>query len=276
MNMMVKALKSTSWGIAVSLTVSCAWAQDQTPVFAQDDPAKIWIEDSALYFFGSISTASRDAFLSFVSFKDTSDLNKFVINSLGGDTSSGRAIGRWIYEKRLTVEVDAVCFSSCANYIFPAGASKVIRTDSFVGWHGSEKQYDVIAESLPDKSGEDLERAALRMALIPALPESASGEVIEKAIDQQVAIADASRRDEANYFKTIGMSSEFILHGMRPGNIDAWRKTGRAGWTYTLKDMERLGLGTVTYLGDGDYATNKQVTRNVFVTTYQPDLVPID
>ncbi len=226
-----------------------------------------------MYFFGAISIASQDAFLEFIATEDTSRVRQFVINSLGGDTNSGRVIGRWIYQQGLTVTVDAICFSSCANYIFPAGAARIIRADSFVGWHGSETQYDVIAESMPDRSGDDLERAALRAALIPALPEGATGEVIEQALDQQIAIADISRQDEADFFQTIGVSPEFTLHAMRPGNIDAWRASGLAGWTYTLEDMNRLGLGPVEFLGEGPYQNSRQVARNVFVVPYDIDLV---
>lgn len=251
-------------------------AEEAMPVFAQDDPARIWIEGDALHYYGSISVASQDAFLAFVATEDASGVQRFVVNSLGGDTNSGRVIGRWIFSAGLDVEVDAICFSSCADYIFPAGAGKIIRPASFVGWHGSEAQYDVIAESTPGQSGVDLEREALRAALIPVLPEGASSEVIEQAIDQQMAFSDISREDEANFFDVIGISSEFTLHGMRPGNIEAWRESGRAGWTYSLADMQRLGLRSVVFLGEGDYVTSSQVTRNVYVANYDPDLVPED
>lgn len=82
--------------IAVLLSSGWARAQNPEPVFAQDDPARIWIEGNALHFFGAISNASRDAFLEFVATEDTSVVRVFVVNSLGGDTSSGRVIGRWI------------------------------------------------------------------------------------------------------------------------------------------------------------------------------------
>ena len=45
----------------------------------------------------------------------------------------------------LVVEVDVICFSSCADYVFPAGRARVIRADAFVGWHGNERQFDVLA-----------------------------------------------------------------------------------------------------------------------------------
>ena len=215
-----------------------------------------------------------DAFQHFVDTEDTDAVRTFVVNSLGGDTASGRSIGSWIYENGLDVEVDAICFSSCANYIFPAGALKTIRANSFVGWHGSETQYDVIAQSVPDQSGDDLERTALRKALLPALPDGSSSAIIEKAVDQQIVFANKSREDEAEFFAHIGVSGEFTLHALRPGNIDRWRKSGSAGWTYSLQDMQRFGLGSVSFLGDGAYSKSSQVQKNVFVVSFDPRLVP--
>lgn len=104
--------------IAGSVVGGTALAQDPAPVFAQDDPARIWIDGDAMHFFGSISIASQDAFLDFVASQDTSSVRSFVVNSLGGDTNSGRVIGRWVNERGLDVVADAICFSSCANYIF--------------------------------------------------------------------------------------------------------------------------------------------------------------
>jgi len=253
---------------AIMVHAGLANADDMVPEFAQDDPARIWIDDDTLNFYGAISIASRDVFLNFIATEDTSAVRRFMINSLGGDTNTGRVIGRWINDQSLEVVIDAICFSSCANYIFPAGTSRAILADSFVGWHGSETQYDIIALSMPGQSGDDLERQALRTALVPALPEGASSDVIDRAVDQQVALADISQQDEADYFAAIGISGEFTLHGLRPGAIDSWRESGRAGWTYTLDDMERFGLGPVRFLGDGAYALSRQVLRNVFVIPY--------
>ncbi len=265
---------SVSAAIVAAIGVSIALAEVPVPEFAEDDPARIWIEGDAIHYSGAISLASQDVFLDFVATEDTSAARRFVINSLGGDTHVGRVIGRWIYDQGLSVVVDAICFSSCANYVFPAGTSRSIRADSFVGWHGSETQYEVTALSIPGKSGEDLERESLRAALLPVLPEDASDADIEQAVDQQIELANASRQDEAEFFATLGIDAEFTVHGLRPGNIEAWRQSGRAGWTYTLEDMKRLGLGPIQYLGEGDYATSRQVIRNVFVAPLDPEEAP--
>jgi hypothetical protein len=79
----------------------------------------------------------------------------------------GRRIGQWVHDMGLVVEVDKVCFSSCANYIFPAGRGRVIRADSFVGWHGNERAFEVSAR----RSGKTLEDFMLSM-LEPSLAKS--------------------------------------------------------------------------------------------------------
>lgn len=251
-----------------------AISDEGIPEFAQDDPARIWIDGDAIYYFGAISSASQDVFLDFIANEDTSGVRRFVVNSLGGETTVGRVIGRWVFDAGLDVEVDAICFSSCADYIFPAGRKKTIQPASFVGWHGSEGQYDVIAQSMPGESGEALERQSLRAALRPVLPESASDDDIERAVDEQMDLYHKRRKEEAEFFDLIGVSSEFTLHGMRPGNIDAWRESGHPGWTYSLADMEKLGLGKIVFLGEGKYTASHQVIRNVFVAPYNPALVP--
>lgn len=42
-----------------------------------------------------------------------------------------------IHRRGMDVEVFGLCFSSCANYIFPAGKNKSITSLGIVGWHGN-------------------------------------------------------------------------------------------------------------------------------------------
>lgn len=59
------------------------------------------------------------------------------IRSGGGEVDVSIAIARWVYANDIDVEVDGPCFSSCANYIFPAGRRKIISGNGVVGWHGT-------------------------------------------------------------------------------------------------------------------------------------------
>jgi hypothetical protein len=64
-------------------------------------------------------------------------VERLVISSRGGGVEAGIALGRWVRERGLDVEVADVCLSSCANYVFTAGARKILRPGAVVGWHGS-------------------------------------------------------------------------------------------------------------------------------------------
>jgi len=61
----------------------------------------------------------------------------FNINSPGGDVEAGIEIATMVRDNRLDVKVHGSCMSSCANYIFPSGRSKVIVRGAIVGWHGN-------------------------------------------------------------------------------------------------------------------------------------------
>ena len=83
-------------------------------------------------------------------------IKTLVIESGGGDTRAGMDIGEWVHEHGVTVVVDWICFSSCANYIFTAAPAKTIRADAFVGWHGSEQQNRFFDEEFADANPDNL------------------------------------------------------------------------------------------------------------------------
>lgn len=66
----------------------------------------------------------------------TSNIIKLVVNSNGGDAEEGLAIGKILLGRPIDVQVTGLCVSSCANYIFTAGARKLIK-DGVVGYHGN-------------------------------------------------------------------------------------------------------------------------------------------
>lgn len=64
-------------------------------------------------------------------------VTKLIIRSGGGEVIGAMKVARWVRDSGLDVEVDGMCFSSCANYIFPAGRHKYIVGEGIVGWHGT-------------------------------------------------------------------------------------------------------------------------------------------
>lgn len=64
-------------------------------------------------------------------------ISRILIASGGGSVEAALDIAKEIRDLKIDVEVIGDCFSSCANYIFPAGASKTISGRGIVAWHGN-------------------------------------------------------------------------------------------------------------------------------------------
>lgn len=258
--------------VVASLSASSSVAQTSSstgkPVIARDDPARVWIEGDAIYFSGEISAASLNIFDIVTSAIDASKLNTFVVNSGGGDTVIGRTIGKWVFTHQLDIEVEAVCFSSCANYIFPAGRTKTIHDGAFVGWHGSETQNEILALSQPGKTADDLERIDLEKALRPALPEGTDQKTLDSIVASQMIKSAESRASEHAYFERIGLNREYSIHGLRAPYLEQFTASDKFGWTYSLAGMATLGITNVRFLGAGAYEKSEAVQQNLIVIPY--------
>jgi hypothetical protein len=100
---------------------------------ARAEPAQARILGDTLHFTGNLSPASTAAFDAAVAGVARGQVTRLVISSGGGDTVAGRHVGRWVRDMGLVVEVDVICFSSCADYVFPAGRARVIRAPVLPG-----------------------------------------------------------------------------------------------------------------------------------------------
>ena len=227
---------------------------------SENSPAKVWVEGDALYYYGDISSFSvvEDA----LSGVDANTLNRIVINSGGGDTRLGRELGLWVHEHGLDVEVDAACFSSCANYVFPAGDNKTIREGAFVGWHGNERQFDFLTAE--GETPEELIRTEITAAVEQGYPDLSAEERAER-IEAEFEAVLQSRRGDLAFFQTLGLSDEFSLYGLLRENQDTFFASGKVGWTFSVADMGRLGLQNVTYLGTSPYHEAPEVLEHLMV-----------
>lgn len=64
------------------------------------------------------------------------DRQTIIIKSRGGSVEDALDMADVIVQKHLNVVVNTICASSCANYLFPAGASKIVLDGGVVGYHG--------------------------------------------------------------------------------------------------------------------------------------------
>ena len=101
------------------------------------------VEGSSIIYIGFTNTAGYDKL---VRLAEQGNISELAITSPGGTVFWGIKIGEIVYENGWDVHVRGLCFSSCANYVFPAGRNKVIEDGGIVGWHGSARQDHFIAE----------------------------------------------------------------------------------------------------------------------------------
>ena len=128
----------------------------------------------------------------------------------------GMDLGDIIFANSLNVEVDEFCFSSCANYVFPAGKTKILNKNSMIGWHGGALQKMVFDDS-------------------------------ETELAYKSYIEPAQKR-EAEYFRKIGVMQLSTIYGQR----DEFKHFEKcAGWNYSKKAMAYFGMKNIILPHDG-------------------------
>jgi hypothetical protein len=90
------------------------------------------LNDSTLYFRGSIDSGSDQEFLALVDAR----INRVQVSTFGGDVESALVIAEYLFDHKIDLEVEEVCVSSCANYWFPAANRKFVTKGAYVGFHG--------------------------------------------------------------------------------------------------------------------------------------------
>ena len=223
------------------------------------EEAEITVEGSTVRYIGVINGRSAYNFLESVRGAED-QLDTLIINSPGGETRSARRIGRWIHEHGVTVVVEELCFSSCANYIFTAAPKKIIRDGAYVGWHGSEQQERYITVTLGPSGGIDSFDAKCNTEEQIANPDQPPLTVDGRT----VTLIGFDTTHEEEFLDQIGVSADALLYGLMPGQCEHYLTAEVAGWTFSIADMAEFGIRNVTYQGDHEYPG-----------PHRPDLPPI-
>jgi hypothetical protein len=271
---------ATGWRAAVAaaaaaglLAAACAAHADPAPKprppdieRARAEPAAVRVQGDTVCYTGNFSKASTAVFDAAVTGVRRGQVKRLVISSGGGDTVEGRHVGRWVRAMALVVEVDVICFSFCADYVFPAGRARVIRADAFVGWHGKERQFDVMAARTGVSVADQL--AAVPPADVAPGPRSA---FVQEAL-RSIAV---TQMDEAEFYASLGLDDAFAVCAVgdvlekRPGYA------GQIGWGFSPADMARLGLVHTVYLGEGRYEQDSSRFRQYLVPITADDCLAL-
>ena len=227
----------------------------------------IRLVENTIYYDGDTSKRSYDDFVDAVR-KHPHPITTLVITSMGGPTTGGKLFGLWVHENQVDVQVRDICFSSCANYIFPAGASKYIEKDAFVAWHGNPiGMYgeDDDADANLRQVAEDIFR--------PRMIEDGIQD-IEQALADSIQAHKEEVQLERAFYDMIGVDPEiaYHFHVVEGGDTDPGQAPMQVlGFTYSLANMERFGMQNVFYLGSGRYPATQERSNGNIILEMQVD-----
>ncbi|WP_168416686.1 hypothetical protein [Acinetobacter indicus] len=95
---------------------------------------EVTVQENVLIYTGPLSQDANTRAAALL--KQFPQVQTLKITSQGGEIGLGMDLGDQVYAHQLNVEVGQYCFSSCANYVFPAGKVKYLNWRSQLGWHG--------------------------------------------------------------------------------------------------------------------------------------------
>jgi hypothetical protein len=150
------------------------------------------------------------------------------ITSWGGDVEGGIPLGSWVFDRGLDVEVPEHCFSSCANYVFPAGKHKKLGHHAWVAWHGGITQ--------------DWTRHLEKQ--LAEIDEKYHAEVRKKFEEVRSTVA----HDETEFYAKIGVDQRITTLGQMPPYKGNYK--GYLGWDYSIDDLETLGVRNIRVAGE--------------------------
>lgn len=116
---------------------------------------------------------------------------RVILTSPGGSAGDGISIARVILDNGMHTVVRGACYSSCANYLFFAGATKTIEPGGMIGFHGWPR---AAVEA-------DRERVA---AAIERRRPGSTPEEIDVAFQQFAAKSAADMARQAEFYALIG------------------------------------------------------------------------
>jgi hypothetical protein len=240
--------------LALAMLLATPALADFVPGMPSTDPNPVVrIDGDTLTYVGGINAAGLTALSDLVRDLPRGQVTKMVVNSGGGDTRPGIFIGSIIADLRPDLIIDVGCFSSCADFIAPGANSITIRENAFLGWHGNDRGFQIVADQKGLSLREHLRNSVGGGAADPTID-------IEAWLDEAVATLEALIAEEKMFYDRIGIADTFAICGVGD-RFDSRLAGAQLGWGFSVADMARLGLPPVRYDGPGAYEDSPAFTH---------------
>lgn len=192
------------------------------PTLEKDEP-KVFSSGEKIFYSGDVSESG----LKKVHDLSNANTTTLVINSRGGDIVPGMKLGELVFDKKWNVQVQDYCFSSCANYVFPAGSTKYLSKGSQLGWHGGATQQ--FSEEIVPKDKDDRERFIQMLTGLIKL----ENEFFNKI--------------KVNQLSTVyGQTADKHLEILKAHNSNC------KGWSYSIDGLSAFGINNIVLI-DGEW-----------------------
>lgn len=184
---------------------------------------RVWPQDNKIYYVGDVHIKANETVKLLLK---EHKIDTLVITSRGGLVDWGIDLGNIVFDNKLNVQVDKYCNSSCANYVFPAGAIKFLNHDSQLIWHGGASQSMFLSDS----------------ELISQLQD-------DKYREDFIRNHRNSLKKETVFFKKIKVNPQITIAGdileVQLDMIEKWHKI--CVWDYSLEVMKQFGIENIVF-----------------------------
>jgi hypothetical protein len=184
------------------------------------------------------------------------------ISSTGSSEKYGILIGRWVYEKKLNVKVLKRCASSCANYIFPAGKTKLLGKNASVNWHGSsyfDGALQANAQRMTEKALVEFRKKGKVISVEDEVEIALS--IKNKILAQAVGV----REGISQFYKLIKVDPMLPNYGFYQHQLN--KEDKYKYFTYSLKDLDIMGIKNIVLL-EGDWSPEFDDDTFIVATKY--------
>jgi hypothetical protein len=216
--------------------------------------------------------------------KSAADKKTFVVKeSAGGSGLAALAIGILIHRHNWDVEVVGNCPSSCANWIFPAGKTKYLNSQSMLLFHGGPHQANWLElgnklEHMFAANGTPVDSVELghenKEGVVNWTPKrsAADEEVLEflsinkdlPAVEKMIQFRNASDK----FYQELGINPLLPEYGQIGGYEPLYKSYKYGGFIYRLDSLRRLGVGNIE-LKDGEWHPERHPDyQRVYEVTY--------
>lgn len=217
----------------VSSLLFAAAACSSAGAQAAEEETQVYIISGELNYVGKLSAEANARLFALFEAQATKPTT-LSIRSPGGNTDLGMALGQWVHQHKLDVKVLEGCYSSCANYVFPAARNKIVSNFAVVGYHGGLSSTSFAADeealaALTEQHGGDKEKARAEF-----------DQLLKKAIAPQL-------EREVKFFQSIGVQQRITTLGQDEKYAKSAPESS-VGWTYALEDFAKLGVTNITVI----------------------------